>query len=175
MVGEPGRQPAAEGALRRQPGGRAAVGIAGGDHQVGGVAAQHRQHGPQQPFVVLQIAVHDGDVFRLAGEDALQAGAGQAAPPDPAHAADAGIGRGDMLGHLGGAVGRIVVDDDELPVDAGKRGPQHVGQTRDVLPLVEGRNHDAELGCRARPFRWRRQALGIDSADAVRRSVQGGH
>ena len=58
--------------------------------------------------------------------------------------------------------GEFVVDYDELPGGVGKRGPQRVDETRNVLPLIEGWNHDAELGSRALEL-WRH------------RSVKGGH
>src|SRR6516165_12074041 len=95
---------------------------------------------------MLEIAVHHGDEARLAGEDALEAGAGEAAPSDAADAADAGIAGGDLLGDLRSCIRRVVVDDDELPGDAGKSSLHGVDQMRNVVALVEGRNDDGELG-----------------------------
>src|SRR5258708_29559492 len=114
---------------------------------------------------MLEIAVHHRDALRLACEDPLQARARQTTPPDAPNATDARIGNPDLLGGPGGAIGRIVVDDDELPGNIGQCSPQGVDEARNVLPLSEGRNNDAELAGRPWPVRWR--GLRIDSADAV--------
>ena len=150
MVRQIGCEPAAKRALRRQGRSRSAVAVAGPDHHIGRVTAQQPQHRQQQCLVVLQVAVHHRNILRLACENAFQAGARQAASSDPAHAADTGICGRDPLRCLRGAIGGIVIDDDELPSHIRQSGLEHVDEQRNVVPLIEGRNDDAELGSRLR-------------------------
>ena len=56
------------------------------------------------------------------------------------------VGRADRARRRRGAVGRIVVDEDDFPVDAGERARELLDQQRNVVALLEGRNDDAQLG-----------------------------
>ena len=156
-----GREAACVFAARaRQSGRRAAGHVAARDREIG-VATQPVQHGGEQPLVMLQVGVHHGDVARLAGEHALDAGAGKAAPPDAADAAHAPVRLADRARGRRGAVGRVVVDENDLPVDAGERARELLHQQRNVVALLERRNDDAQLrapGASRRPPA--RRALG---------------
>ena len=114
----------------------------------------------EQRLVVLQIGIHHGDVARLARQHALDAGAGEPAPPDAADAAHARVGRADRARGRRGAVGRVVVDEHDFPFDAGERARELLHQQRNVVALLERRNDDAQLGRRARRACWLGGALG---------------
>jgi hypothetical protein len=74
-----------------------AFGVACRNNEIGGVAPQQVQHRAEQPFVVLQVAVHDGGEIGLAREHALQACPGQAAPAQAANAAHTTVGRANLF------------------------------------------------------------------------------
>ena len=107
--------------------GAAAFDIAAADHEIELAALQQRQHLRQLGFVMLQIGVDHRGTGRARGQDALDAGAGQAAPADPPDTADAGIRPRQAPHHLPGPVGGIVVDEDDFPGDAGERRPPAAG------------------------------------------------
>ena len=65
---------------------------------------------------MLQVGIHDRDVARLARQHALEAGAGETAAADAANAAHPAVSFADGARGRGGAVGGIVVDEDDLPV-----------------------------------------------------------
>ena len=71
---------------------------------------------------------------------------GQAAPPDPADAAHPRVGRGDGLDRLGGAVGRIVVDENRFPGDPGQGEIKPPHQFGDIAPLLVGGHDNGKLG-----------------------------
>ena len=53
--------------------------------------------------------------------------------------------RAELPQVLGGAVGRIVIDEDGFPVDALEQLIQPFDQRADIVALVEGRDDDREL------------------------------
>ena len=123
-------------------------------------ALQQRQHLRQLRLVVLQIGVDHGGKGRAGGKDALDAGAGQAAAADAADAAHARILLREVAHHLPGAVGRVVVDEHDLPRRRAKGRRQPLVQRGDVVALVEGRDDHrndrqaqylGELACTAIP------------------------
>src|SRR5258707_9943430 len=95
---------------------------------------------------MLQIGVDHGGIGRPRGQDALDAGAGQSAPPDPADTADAGILPRQAPHHFPGAVGGIVVEEHDFPGNTLQRRIQPPVQHRDVVALVEGGDDDRKLG-----------------------------
>jgi hypothetical protein len=105
-----------------------------------GTLADLLQHLGQDGFVVLVVGVDHGDEFGRGRRHALDAGRGEAPPPDPVDAAHMGLLHGDGFGELGGAVGAVVVDDDHFERGAGKRGFELFDQRADVVALVEGGN-----------------------------------
>ena len=52
----------------------------------------------------------------------------------------------DRTDQLGGAVGRIIVDEDDLPVDRGKRDTRPRQEDRDVVPFAQLGKDGAEFG-----------------------------
>ena len=58
------------------------------------------------------------------------------------------VGLAERARHGGGAVGRIIVDEQHLPVAAGENMREPLDQDRDIGALVEGRHDDAEFGRR---------------------------
>ena len=69
----------------------AALDVAAADHEIEFAALQQREHFRQLGFVVLQIGVDHRRAWRARGQDALDTGAGQAAPSDPADATHATV------------------------------------------------------------------------------------
>jgi hypothetical protein len=94
---------------------------------------------------MLQVGVDHGGIRRARRQDALDAGAGQAAPPDPPDAADAGIVPRQRADHVPGTVGGIVVDENHFPDSTRKRRLQPPIQRGDVVALVEGGDDDRKL------------------------------
>ena len=138
--------PAGEPAASREVADRAARNEAAADGEVGGAAGQRREHARQHAGVVLQVGVHHGEVGRIARQHALDAGPGKPAPAVAQEAAHAGIAAAKLAHGLGGAVGRVVVDEDRLPGDAGERAIELLDEPGDVLALVEGRDDDRQIG-----------------------------
>src|SRR6266567_234648 len=60
-------------------------------------------------------------------------------------AADAGIFPRQAPHHIPGAVGGVVVDEDDFPGDARQRGLQPPKERGDIVALVEGRDDDRKL------------------------------
>ena len=125
--------------------GAAAVDVAAADHQFGGARFDQAEHLRQLRFVMLQVAVDHRRAGRAGGQHAFDAGAGQAAAADPPDAAHARIALRQRAHHVGGAVRRVVIDEDDLPGDAGQRNAEALHQHLDIAALVEGGNDDGQL------------------------------
>ncbi len=67
---------------------------------------------------MLKIAVHDRQKGRRGRQHALDTGRGQAAAPHPLNQPHPRIAPRQLAHALGGAIRRIVVDEDEFPGDA---------------------------------------------------------
>lgn len=95
----------------------AAADVAGADDEVevfGGYLANHLgEHG----FVMLEVGIHDGDVWGGGGEHAFDAGGGEAAAADAMEDVQVVLGVGEAFNDGGGAIGGVVVDDDDLVAD----------------------------------------------------------
>ena len=95
---------------------------------------------------VRQVRVHVTDEVGVAREHAPEpVDVGAAEAPAPAAVQDVHSLRmlaGEGVGHLAGAVGRVVVDDEHAVVAL----PEHVrDQHREVVALVVGRDHDGDV------------------------------
>ena len=143
------RSAADAGALLRKAGGGPAIEIAAGHRDIGASGAQGIQHGNEQPLVMLKVGVHHRDVAGLARQHAFEASSGEAAPADAADAAYAAVVFADGARGGGGAVRRIVVDENNLPVAGREKPRQPLDQDRNIGVLVEGRHDDGEFGRRA--------------------------
>ena len=178
--GDFGCQRADAGALLVEAVGAAALDIAAADHEFRLTALQQGDHLRQLRFVVLQIGVHHRRIGGARRQDALDAGAGQAAPPDPPDTADPGVLPRQGPHHLPGTVRRIVIDKDDFPGDAGERRVQPPVKYRDVVAFVEGRDDNGKL----RQTGGLRQGFGPRFAGVIhggqryirsRRTCQGRH
>lgn len=125
--------------------GIAAVDIAAADHELRLAPLQQAEHLRQLRFVVLQVGVHHRDARRARRQNALDAGARKSAPADATDAARAGIPLRQFLHRLPGAVGRVIVDEDDLPRDTLEGFGQSFEQHGNVVALVECRHDDGEL------------------------------
>jgi hypothetical protein len=116
---------------------------------------------------VLQIGVHNRHEWRGAGHHALDHSSGQAPTLETPQAGHPAIGERQRLGRRSRPVGRIVVDDDELPADASQRLIQLAGQRGEIGGLVERRRDDGEFerrqGATGR-FRRERNEFGLQSS-----------
>src|SRR6185295_16225351 len=90
-LGDLGRKRADAGALLVKTVGAAALDIAAADHELGLAALQESEHLRQLRLVMLQVGVHDSGKRRAGCQDALDAGAGKAAPADAADTAHARV------------------------------------------------------------------------------------
>ncbi len=144
-LGNFGGERAGAGALLVEAVGAAALDIAAADHEIGRAGLQQRQHFRQLRLVMLQVGVDHGDIRRARRQNALDAGAGQSAAPDPPDTAHPAIVPRQRADHVPGAVGRIVVDEDDFPGHARERRLQPPVQLGDVVALVEGGNDDRKL------------------------------
>jgi hypothetical protein len=68
---------------------------------------------------MLQVAIHDRDIGGGTGQRALDAGRGQAAPSDPLNDTNPSArALRQAASDPGRAVARIVIDEDDFPIDA---------------------------------------------------------
>ena len=144
-LGHLGRERAGASPLTVETIRAAALDVAAADHEIEFATLQQREHFRQLRLVVLQIGVDHRRVWRTRGQDALDAGARQAAPPDPSDAAHATILARKRAQDLPGAIRRIVVDKDGFERNASQRLFQPPKQRGDIVPFVEGRDNDRKL------------------------------
>ena len=102
----------------------------------------------------------------------VEAGAHCGADPDLARAGAAPrcarARASDLVGEIGGAVGAVVVDDEDVGV--GRGGPRPLEELDDVLRLLVGRSHDERTHRRQNlPSHLPRSAdVGPDASEASR-------
>ena len=140
--------------MEKPPAGIAGAGVARGNHKIG-AAFDFGEHARQQPFIVLQIAVDDGDHLACGRQHAFDHGAGKTAPANAADGAHAAVMFASLPHQMRGSIGTIVVDEDDLPSDTGKRGIEGCDHRVDVLGLAVCRDDDASGGERRRECRYR--------------------
>lgn len=140
-----GRQRTGAGTLLVEAFALVALDVAAADDEVGLIACEQQQHLRQLCLVVLEVGVDHGGERRAGGQDALDARARQAAAADAADAAHAAVLLRQRPHHVGGAVGRIVVDEHDFPGNVDKRRLQPPVQHRDVVALVESRDDDRQF------------------------------
>jgi len=109
------------------------------------------KHGRQQTLVVLQVSVDDGVEPAARHRHSFHARARQATPADPAQAADTFIATPNLLDEISGAVGRVIVDNQDFPADVRQTCLDAANQFGDVARLVEGRDDDRKFKVRS----WR--------------------
>ena len=95
-----------------------------------------------------QVGVDDADDLRFGRGEAFDHGRPQTELAGPVDHADREAAEGELVRHLPGPVRRIVVDDDELAVDAGPvvRGEDRAHQFGQPVAFVVGGHHEGERG-----------------------------
>ena len=91
------------------------------------------------------IGVHHRDEGGGGGAEALDRGAGQSAAADALDDAQARVGETELTRFLGGAIGGIVIHHQHFPARRAERSLDPLDQRRDVVALVERREHDGEF------------------------------
>ena len=114
-----------------------------GADDVGLAGADRLDHPLDGLGIVLAVAVHDAQQIALGRQHALDAGLGKAAVGDAQHQPHAVIGARHGAHHVRGAVGRTIVDEQDLPVEARRVPPRPASRT--------------ERYCRLR-YRWERRS-----------------
>ena len=134
------RQADAERTERR--GVDALVELARGADDLGLAGADRRDHALDGLGIVLAVAVHDAEQIALGRQHALDARLGEAAIGNPQHQPHAVVAARHGAHDVGCAVGRIVVDEQDFPVETGERrlGPLH--ERSDVPGFIVGGNDD---------------------------------
>ena len=147
---EPGAEVAQLLARRREAARRRRVGDARADGQIAARGRERFVHFRQDRFVVLQIAVDHRDEVGARRQPALDDRARQADAIDAPDAAQPRIARRQRKGDVGRAVGRIVVDDDHFPGQAGECRLQPLEKHGNVGRFAIGRHDHGE----GRPRLW---------------------
>jgi len=114
-------------------------------HQICFIGLEGLQHFRQQTFIVLEVAIHDGDKGGRAGQNTFNHSARQPASSHAMQALDPGIFRSNGLDLGGGAVRGIVIDENDLPAFPRENGFDLADQLGDIGPLIEGWHHNCDL------------------------------
>ncbi len=103
---------------------------------------------------MLQIRVDHGDDGGHAGQNALDTGPRQTAPPDTVDHAHIGLFTAQRAHFFGGAIRAVVIDKHDLPDDIAQRRFQQCHQRADILAFIKGRNHNCQIGDMTLDFRF---------------------
>lgn len=148
----------------------AAIGISGGDDDIERLFLQLLQHAGEDALVVLKIGVHHGNTGGGSGENSFDAGGGETAAADTTEQTNAAIFKGVRGDEVRSAVGRIVIDEDDFPIETFESGGNAGDDFGDVLPFIEGGEDDGDIDlarCGA-AFRYLRFGHLVQSAGARR-------
>src|SRR5208283_786861 len=115
------------------------------DDQIGLVLAEQFEHRHKQRLIMLQVGIHDRDEWSESTLDSLDHGGGKSTPADPADAAEARILPPCLLQLLNGSVGRIIVHEDDFPLDIAECRTELRGERRDIFAFVKCRYDDGKL------------------------------
>jgi hypothetical protein len=107
-------------------------------------ALQGLEHPGNQGRIVLKIAIHDDDDVALRRLHAPMDGGAQTAVLHALQTSDIVVLQAQPAHDIGRAVGRVVVDDDQLPGSAGKGLREAVMEHRYVAGLVVGGHDDRD-------------------------------
>jgi hypothetical protein len=113
------------------------VGIGGGEGLV---------HLVKRVFVMLAIGIHDGHDRCRGRHDAFHTSRRQAPATEAMQAPYPWINLGNLSYGRSGAVGRAIIDKNNLPSDAGKRFGNRGDHIDDVVSFIERRHDDGQLG-----------------------------
>ena len=97
------------------------------------------------------LATINGNMARQVAKKAIteeqrQAGLAKIAPADAMDAAHIGMQARQFVDRLGGAIGRVVINDDHFERHTGQRHCQLFKQQPDIVALLEGRHDHGKLG-----------------------------
>jgi hypothetical protein len=129
----------------RPVGNIAAGGVRAADDEVRVARPQALQHRGQQRFIVLQVGVEDRDERCRGCEHPLDAGRGQTAPADAPQATDPPVTGREFANPIGRVVGTVVVDEHDLPRQAGEGAVEPLDEAGHVVPLIEGGDDDGKI------------------------------
>src|SRR5208283_151539 len=115
------------------------------DDQIGLVLAEQFEHRHKQRLIMLQVGIHDRDEWSESTLDSLDDGGGKSTPADPADAAEARILPPCLLQLLNGSVGRIIVHEDDFPLDIAECCTEFRGERLDIFAFVKCRYDDGKL------------------------------
>ena len=108
-------------------------------------AAQRRDHFRQQPFIMLQIAIHRRNQRRHAGLRAFHERARQTAPADTVQQPHIGMLACNRGNGRARAIAAVIIHKDNFPANPAQHRI-HAGHQRcDVVALVQNRNNQAQL------------------------------
>jgi hypothetical protein len=119
--------------------------VAAADDDVEILGAEPPEHLRQHRIVMLQVAVHHREIRRRRRQHTLDARGRQATPPDALEHADARIAEGDLPNRVRGAIGGVVVDEDDLPRDPAQNLVEPLHHQGHVVVLLEGGHDHREL------------------------------
>ena len=94
---------------------------------------------------MLQIGIHHRYIRRTGSEHALDTCRRQTASSDPLDDSDTVINLADPSDDGSGLIGRVVVDEDDLPLHVTQGDVDPSDEFFDVRRLVEGRDNDGQL------------------------------
>ena len=145
---EPCPQIAQRLARRRKTAAAGCISDPGADRQIARALGERFVHLGEDGFVMLKIAVDDRDEVRARRHPPLDDGAGKTRAIDASQAAYAAIFGRERKSDAGGAVRRVVIDDDQLPRRAVERALDALEENRNVGRFPIGRDDDRN--CRLR-------------------------
>jgi hypothetical protein len=136
--------------------------VTAGDHDIEAIGFYFVEHTRQQSLVVLEVAVHHRKVRRGGRQHAFDASRAEPAPADALNAAYVALRQRQLADRVGGAVRRIIVDEDHFPGDARKDAVQPLDDQRNIVSLVQRRDDDSEFNGRGVTLHRR---LGLQRRD----------
>ena len=127
------------------------------DHDVERLVAQHVEHGRKHGLVVLKVSIHDRDVGRCT--DRTPSAQAKARPRRPIRYMHRTFGWRRASARTASAVpsGESSSTNTTSQAIPSSTLPKRLHQKRNVVPLVEGRDHDCEIGGKRHQYRpWNR-------------------
>ena len=154
-LADPGREPA-HGLSTGIPVTHTPAGhIAAADHDVQILGFDDLEHPGQKGLVVLEVAVHHRQEGCGARHHAFDAGRGEPASADTLHQPDTPILSCNGADPVRGPVGRVVVDEDQLPIDPLQHSVDPPDDLVHHVRFLIGRDDDGQLGRTAVVLRHR--------------------
>lgn len=125
----------------REAGGGSARKIPAANHQIGVIVGDERDHLRKDGLLVLEVPVHQDEHGRGRGEEAFNGGRGETVPADAPNTSNTAVVRGLMLHRFPCSVGRVVIDENDLPVEGLQDSLDGGDERLDIVGFVQ-RGHD---------------------------------